>query len=81
MVSLHEALLFTAESKPAGDAALGLGGLPLDRAVEVVDLLERLGLGLLCLRFGFTLGFGELALGGCHLYQGMSDSISRHMIC
>lgn len=52
--------LFAAE--PAGDAGLGLGGLGLDLAVELVHLLHRAGLDVLCVRLGVGAGLGKLRL-------------------
>lgn len=52
--------LFAAE--PAGEAGLGLGGLGLDLAVELVHLLERAGLDVLCVGLGVGLGLGDLGL-------------------
>ncbi len=54
-------------SEPARDPALGLGSLVLHLAVELVDLLQGLGLGLLRIRLGVALGFRVLALRVCDL--------------
>lgn len=55
--------LFASEPKPTGNTALGLGSLDLHLAVELVDLLQGLGLGLLRIRLGIALGLHGLSLG------------------
>lgn len=69
-------------TEPAGDAALGLRSLLLDRLVELVDLLERGGLRVLCvglgvLRVGLGVGlrFGEFGLRLGDLVGGVSETV------
>lgn len=49
-------LLGVAATKPAGNPSFGLGSLLLHGAVELVNLLERFGLGVLGEGFGLVLG-------------------------
>lgn len=50
--------LFAAE--PRRQVALALGGAVLDLAVELVDLLQRVGLGRFSVRLGLALGLGDV---------------------
>lgn len=63
-------------TKPAGDAALSLGGLLLDLPVDLIDLLQRsslgvlrISLGVLCIRLSLGLGLLELGLRFCDLFD------------
>lgn len=56
MVSLQYFDLFAA-TEPARETALGLGSLLLDGMVELVDGLDGLSLGLLCVGLGVALEF------------------------
>lgn len=58
--------LLVAAAEPAREAALGLGSAVLDLAVEFVDGLHGLGLGLLRIGLGIALCYGDLLVGlGC----------------
>lgn len=56
--------------EPARDAALGLGSPVLDLAVKLVNLLHRLGLGVLRVGLGLALGFRVLLVCGSDLFDG-----------
>lgn len=56
-----------AAAEPAGDGALGLGSLVLDRSIELVDSLECLGLGLLAVRLSVGLCAASLLVDLCDL--------------
>jgi hypothetical protein len=62
--------LFSSKAEPARDATLRLGRLPLDGTVKVINLLQSLGLGLLCFGLDFALDPGSLALGVGDLQEG-----------
>lgn len=49
-------------AKPRRQIALALCSAVLDLAVELVDLLERVGLGGLCVGLGLALGLGDVAV-------------------
>ena len=53
--------------KPRRKVALALGSALLDLAVELVDLLERVGLGGLCVGLGVALGLGNVSVDGLDL--------------
>lgn len=65
--------LLAAAAKPARDAALGLGGSLLDLLVELVDGLEGLGPGVLCVGLSVALGPTGLPVNLCDLEDPMSS--------
>lgn len=68
VTSSEKSKLF-ATAEPAGDASLGFGGTLLDLGVELVNGLESLSLGLLCVGFGVALELSSLPIGRCPLIQ------------
>lgn len=55
-----------AAAKPARQASLGLGGGVFHLAIEFVDSLDRVGLGVLCVRFDVALCYRVLLVRlGC----------------
>lgn len=58
-------------TEPAGDVALGLGRALLDLLVELVDLLQRRGLGIMCVSFSLDLCLVQLGLGLGNLWADL----------
>jgi hypothetical protein len=66
-----------AATEPARDAALGLGSALLDLAVELVDGLESLSLGVLCVGLGVALGAASLLVDLGPLDNRVLVNVSR----
>jgi hypothetical protein len=71
---LREQELFAA--KPRRQIALAFGGAVLHLAVELVNLLERVGLGGLCDGLGLALGLGDVAVDRVDLAGGQPLSVN-----
>lgn len=70
------ALSFAASSKPARDAALGLGGAVFDLLVELVDGFQGFAFGILGVGLCVALELAGFSIGISPLRDMVSNSVS-----